>query len=296
VTYSIVARDPETGALGVGVQSHFFGVGAVVPWLEEGLGAVATQAFAEPRYGARVLALLRSGATAPEALAGAVAADGGPAQRQVAVVDAEGRAAAHTGASCIRACGDRQRGPVSVQGNMLVADAAWSSMLEAYEAALADGLPLAERLLVALEAAEANGGDLRGRQAAAVRVVGPGATDLRVDDHADPLGELRRLLALWRGVDVLGQAEALAVAGQLEEAEALFAAAQDAFGANLEPTFWAGALLAALGRPDAAAPSLRSVAADHGGWVELLRRLPASGVVPVTDAQVAAALEAAGLS
>ena len=202
MTYSIVARDPETGELGVAVQTRAFAVGNAVPWASSQVGAVATQSFTERSYGPLALELLRIGRTPADALAGLVAADPQQAVRQVAVVDSQGRSAAHTGDLCIPEAGHRTGNGFSVQANMMRSAEVWPAMTEAYTAATGS---LAQRLLAALDAAEAAGGDFRGRQAAAMLVV-QGKTagrpwdehviDVRVDDHDDPLGELRRLVEL----------------------------------------------------------------------------------------------------
>ncbi len=200
MTYSIVARDPETGQLGVAVQTGTFGVGTVVPWAEAGVGAVATQSITDPSYGPFGLELMKAGRSAEEALAGLVAADAKQRFRQVGVVDSEGRAAAHTGDGCIRECGHLLGDGFTVQANMMAQATVWPAMAAAYEGASGS---LARRLLAALEAAEAEGGDFRGPQSAAILVVQADPTgfpwkgrvsNLRVDDHVDPLGELRRLL------------------------------------------------------------------------------------------------------
>jgi len=199
VTYSIVARDPETGELGVAVQSRAFNTGAVVPWGEPGVGVVATQSYTEASYGPLGLELLRGGKSPEEALAELVAADDDSAYRQVAILDAEGRVAVHVGEACIPAAGFVSGAGFSAQANMVDSERVWESMAEAFESS--EG-PLADRLLEALDAAEAAGGDWRGRQAGGILVVGSEGkpwereVDLRVDDHADPLGELRRLLRL----------------------------------------------------------------------------------------------------
>ena len=200
MTYSIVARDPDTGELGVAVQTGTFGVGTGVPWAEAGVGAVATQSITEHSYGPFGLDLMKAGRSAAEALAGLVASDAGQRFRQVGMVDAKGSAAAHTGDGCIRDCGHRVGDGFTVQANMMAQDTVWDAMAAAYEAATGT---LARRLLAALDAAEAEGGDFRGVQSAAILVVKGEATgfpwngrvsNLRVDDHDDPLGELRRLL------------------------------------------------------------------------------------------------------
>ena len=203
-TYSIVARDPATGELGVAVQSHWFSVGSVVTWAEPGVGAVATQSFVEVSYGPLGLELMQAGKTAEQALAALLAADPHPQVRQVAMVDRHGNVAAHTGDSCIAAAGHQTGEQYSVQANLMERDTVWGAMARAYESAEGD---LAERLMASLEAAEAEGGDIRGRQSAAILVVpaaGEGrpwretVVDLRVEDHPRPLAELRRLLRVHR--------------------------------------------------------------------------------------------------
>jgi uncharacterized Ntn-hydrolase superfamily protein len=200
MTYSIAARDAETGELGVAVQTGTFGVGRGVPWAEAGLGAVATQSHTERGYGHFGLELMKSGRSAAEALAGLVAADPDERMRQVGMVDAQGRSAAHTGAGCIRECGHLTDDGFTVQANMMGRDTVWEAMAASYKSA--EGT-LARRLLSALEAAEVEGGDFRGAQSAALLVVEAEPTgftwkgrvsDLRGDDHVDPVGELRRLL------------------------------------------------------------------------------------------------------
>ena len=203
MTYSLVAWDPEGKELGVAVQSRAFNTGAACAWAVPGVGAVATQSFTERGYGPRGLASMQSGKPPREALDELLAEDELRAVRQVAFVDREGRTAAHTGAGCIPHCGDLQGAGVSVQGNMLRSPEVWPAMADAFTAAPG---PLAERLLAALDAAEAAGGDFRGRQAAGLVVVtGEDAPahervfDLRVDDHPEPLAELRRLQRMAAG-------------------------------------------------------------------------------------------------
>ena len=199
MTYSIVGRDPGTGELGVAVQSRAFNTGAVVPWGAPGIGVVATQSYTEPAYGALGLDLLRAGKSPEQALAALVAADDEPEYRQVAILDAEGRVAVHVGEACIPAAGFSSGDGFSAQANMVASERVWESMAEAFEGS--EGA-LAERLLSALDAAEAAGGDWRGRQAGGILIVAAEGkpwereVDLRVDDHPDPLAELRRLLRL----------------------------------------------------------------------------------------------------
>jgi uncharacterized Ntn-hydrolase superfamily protein len=213
-TFSIVARDPATGEMGVAVQSHWFSVGSNVAWAEAGVGAVATQSFIDPSYGRGGLELMRGGASAEEALKTLLARDEGRDVRQVAMVDARGRVAAHTGAKCIEAAGDRVGKDYSVQANLMSNGRVWPAMASAFESARGD---LADRMLAALDAAQAAGGDIRGRQSAALVVVKAESTgkpwadrvfDLRVDDSAEPLKELRRLVRLQRAYNHMNAGDA----------------------------------------------------------------------------------------
>jgi uncharacterized Ntn-hydrolase superfamily protein len=192
-TYSIVARDPATGEIGVAVQSHWFSVGAVVPWVEAEVGGVATQSIADPSYGKLSLDLMRAGKSAPQALSALLASDQGRELRQVAMIDAQGRVAAHTGELNIPAAGHQTGENYSVQANLMLNDRVWPAMADAFESAEGD---LAERMMQALEAAQAVGGDIRGEQSAALVVVAGRNTgqpwsdrrfDLRVEDSSEPL-------------------------------------------------------------------------------------------------------------
>lgn len=286
MTYSIVARDASTGELGCAVQSHFFSVGPIVPWVEAGVGAVATQAQVEVSYGPRGLERLRAGEPPSAALAALVAADGKAEYRQVAMVDARGRVATHTGAMCIREAGHRQGDGVSVQANMMVRDTVPDAMLRAYENASGD---LTDRLLAALDAAEAEGGDIRGRQSAAIVVVTGEPSrepwrgrrvDLRVEDHPEPLAELRRLVGMRRAYDAVDRAEQAGLRGDLAVATAEYAKAEAASVGNVEPAFWFGVGVAMSGDVERARKVLAAPFAAHDGWKELLRRLPAAGMFP----------------
>jgi uncharacterized Ntn-hydrolase superfamily protein len=303
MTYSIVARDPETGALGIGVQSHYFDVGPVVPWAEAGVGAVATQSVVEVGYGPRGLDLMRQGIGAPDALVQLVAADELEVVRQVAMVDASGRVGVHTGGACVGAAGHQVGVEVSAQANMMVRDTVWGAMVDAYGAVDGD---LAARILAALDAAQAEGGDARGQQSAALLVVDGNRTetpwehvlfDLRVDDSPQPLVDLRRLVDYARafrlvtGVFESGLLFAPAIdesmKSALEDALADLEAAQAVVGDNREPTFWQGVLLAKAGRADEARDRVRRARETNDQWPAFLRRLPASGLLPDDEALIA---------
>jgi uncharacterized Ntn-hydrolase superfamily protein len=287
-TYSIVARDPKTGELGVAVQSHWFSVGSIVTWAEAGVGSVATQSFVDPAYGPRALELLKRGIPAAEALAQLVAADAQRDVRQVAVVDARGRVAAHTGAKAIAAAGQHVGAQYSVQANLMANAQVWPAMAAAYERATGD---LADRLLAALDAAEAVGGDIRGRQSAAILVVRPASSgkpwagadrlfDLRVDDHSAPLVELRRLVRLQRAYNRANRGDELMSEQKVEEALKEYAAAAEIAPEIVELPFWHAVTLASIGREADAAPIFRAVFAKEPAWAELVPRLPASGLLP----------------
>ena len=271
------------------MQSHYFSVGSIVSWAEPGVGAVATQSIVEPAYGPRGLGQLRRGASAPDALRRLLGDDVQAEVRQVAIVDNHGRVAVHTGARCIREAGHRLADGVSAQANMMERPTVPGAMLEAFHASEAD---LAGRLLAALEAAELEGGDIRGRQSAAVVVVAPRASgqpmqdrpvDLRVDDHPDPVAELRRLAGLNASYARVEAGDELAAAGDLEGALAEYAAAHAEQPNNAELAFWHGVTLAANGREAEARELLERAYAEGEGWRELLRRLPASGLFPDDD-------------
>lgn len=290
-TYSIVALDPETKQLGVAVQSHYFAVGPVVPWAEAGVGAVATQSFVEVSYGPLGLALMRAGKTPQQALQALLAADTRTEVRQVAMVDINGNVATHTGAKCIQAAGHRTGDGYSVQANLMRNDTVWGAMAEAFEAAQGD---LAERLMVALEAAEAEGGDIRGKQSAALLVVTGEPTgrswsdrlfDLRVDDNPLPLKELRRILAIARAYQHADRAETALVTGSPDEALAakefdLAVQFMPDLDANPEVLFWHAVALAKAHKVDAALPIFKRVFATDPSWRELLPRLVPAGLFP----------------
>ena len=289
MTYSIVARDPDTGELGVAVQSHWFSVGSIVTWARPGIGAVATQANAEVSYGPRALSLLAQGVAAPDALERLVAVDPGGDSRQVAVVDTAGRAGVHTGPSCIAYAGHVTGDGVSCQANIMVSERVWPAMLAAFTAASGS---LTERLLSALEAAEREGGDLRGRQSAAILVVPaegePWRTRVavRVEDHPEPLRELRRLVALNDAYALAGSADELLNQGHRGEAARLFLQASEQAPGNHELLFWSGLGMAGAGDLDAGVARVREAIALQPAWRELLGRLP-TDLTPAAPAVLA---------
>lgn len=287
-TYSIVARDPETGELGVAVQTHQMCVGWVVPWMKPGLGALATQASANIKFGPLGLALLEEGIEPEQIIAALVASDPGADRRQVAVVDAQGRAAAHTGANCIQYASHHVGEGYTVQANMMTRSTVIPAMVEAFESATGD---LAARMMAALYAAQAEDGDIRGMQSAALKIVsGDRSTpawdviyDLRVDEHERPLDELARLVRLRRAAVVDERGHEALMAGKREEALALWQQAREIAPEMEEIPFWQAMNLAdELQDYDGAAAVLRPVFERdprRDEWVDLIRRLEACGML-----------------
>ncbi len=294
-TYSIVARDPDSGELGVAVQSHWFSVGPLVPWAEPGVGAVATQSFVDPAYGPLGLELMRAGKTAPQALAALVAADEHPEVRQVAMVDAAGNVGVHTGDGAIRAAGHRTGPGYSVQANLMLSETVPAAMARAYEATDGD---LTERLVAALEAAQAEGGDIRGKQSAAILVVsgerasGPWegrVVELRVEDHPEPVQELRRLVTLSRAYARMNAGDEALARGDVEAALTEYAAAEAMVpdeASNGEMAFWHAVTLVGLDRAEESMPLFRRAFAQDGNWRELIPRLVEADQFPDDPALV----------
>ncbi len=278
-TYSIVARDPDTGELGAAVQSHWFAVGAVVIHAEAEVGAVATQAFVDPSYGPLGLDLMRAGRSAPEALAGLLLADQGRELRQVAMVDAQGRAAAHTGTKTLAEAGHIIGAQFTVEANMMLNVTVPEAMARAFQAAKGD---LAHRMLAALDAAEAEGGDVRGKQSAALIMVRGKSSrrpwadklfDLRVDDHPEPLPELRRLVDVQRAYTARENAEAAFASKDIETGDREYQRAQSLSPNNVEFSFWHGLAMLRSGRIDDAIRILRPVFARDRNWATLATRM-----------------------
>lgn len=293
MTYSIVARCRESGRLGVAVQTHQFGVGRLVPWLEAGVGAVATQANVNTAFGPEGLDRLRAGESPEAALQAMLAADDGAAHRQVGIVDSTGRAAAHTGDRCIAEASHVVGDGFTTHANMMLAPGVAEEMATVFEGTSG---PLWERLLASLDAAEGLGGDIRGRQSAALVVVEaePGASmmldrpiDVRVDDHVEPLVELRRLAAVSNAYATLERTESAFAAGQVDEGFDMLDRTRREFPSNREFAFWHAVELATHERPDEARAALAVALDGEPGarWSELLRRLPATGMIDsaITD-------------
>ena len=295
MTYSIVARDMETGQFGVAVQSHYFQVGPVVPWALAGVGAVATQSRVNVSYGPLGLDYLKAGYTAEQTLKALTAADASPELRQCAIVDAAGNVAAHTGVKCIPAAGHVVGDGFSCQANLMEKDTVWGAMAKAY---VSTDAPLAERMLAALDAAEAEGGDIRGKQSAAMLVVSGKPTgrywedriiDLRVEDSAEPLAELRRLLRIKRAYQTSSEADRVAATGDL-----MAAAKMLVDGCKLAPEmeelgFWAGLSLAEAGDVEGGCQLIGRAVQKDRRWIETLRRLVA---VDRLTAELASSIEA----
>ncbi len=286
MTFSIVARDPDTGALGVAVHSHAFSVGSIVPWVEAGVGAVATQSLPLLEAGPRGLALLGEGATAREVLDTLAGQDDAFASRQIGIVGADGSSASHTGEGCIPVAAHHVGEGLAVQGNILATDDVVPAMVQAFTGGTGD---LQDRLLAALDAAQAAGGDLRGQQSAAlVTVAGARSapvsqqqrTQLHVDDHATPLIELRRLLGLRRAYDRLEEADELVAAGQVAAAVSAYGDAVDLAPDVPELQFWAAVSMFTAGVEDDARARFRELVAHEPHWRDVLDRLAASTLFP----------------
>lgn len=298
-TYSIVARDPDTGELGVAVQSHWFSVGPIVAWAEAGVGAVATQSFVDPSYGKNGLDLMRAGKSAPDTLKELLAKDEAREVRQVAMIDAQGRVDAWTGKNDIEAAGHIVGKNFSVQANLMLNDTVWAAMARAFENTKGD---LAERMLAALDAAQAAGGDIRGRQSAALIVVTGKPTgqawkdrtfDLRVDDSPEPLRELRRLVRLQRAYNHMNAGDLAVEKKDNEGALREYSAAEKLVPDNAEMIYWHAVALVNMGRVDESLPLFRKVFAMDRNWVTLTPRLPKAGLLP-NDPKIIARIVAVG--
>ncbi len=291
-TFSIVARDSVTGEIGVAVQSHWFSVGSLVTWAEAGVGAVATQSFVDPAYGPLGLDLMRAGKTANQALSGLLASDPGREVRQVAMIDVQGNVAAHTGSKCIPGAGHIVGRNYSVQANLMLNDKVWPAMSKAFENAKGD---LADRMLAALDAAQSVGGDIRGRQSAAILIVKGKSTgrpwadrvmELRVEDNPEPLRELRRLVNLHRAYDHMNNGDLAVEHNDVTGALREYGAAEAMFPDNLEMKFWHAVALVNVGRTDESLPLFKEIFSKDKNWALLIPRLPGVGQLTADDATV----------
>lgn len=287
-TYSIVARDTETGEMAVGVQSHWFSVGTAVSWGESGVGVVATQSFTNKSFGLRGLKLLKEGKTAQEALDILLSSDEGEAFRQVAILDNKGNVATHTGSKNIKFAGHRQGDNFSVQANMMLTDKVWPAMALAYEKN--KDLPLAERVIATLKAAQDAGGDIRGKQSAALLVVKGQPVenewedpliDLRVDDNPAPLQDLERLLKVYRAYQHMNNGDLAVEKNDMAAAMKEYSTAEGMFPDNFEMKYWKAVTLANNGDYKTA-KSIFKIVFDHDqNWKELTKRLPEVGLLNV---------------
>ncbi|HEY0060341.1 MAG TPA: DUF1028 domain-containing protein, partial [Flavisolibacter sp.] len=291
--YSIVARDSITGELGVAVQSHWFSVGTTVSWAEAGVGAIATQSFVNKSFGPRGLDLLRSGLTAQQALDRLLANDEGREVRQVAIVDTAGRVAVHTGNKCVDYASHVKGASFSVQSNMMLTSSVPGSMAKAFESS--KGKALADRLLLALAAAEKEGGDIRGRQSAALLIVparskgepwNERTIDLRVDDHPAPVKELRRLYTVHTAYEHMNRGDLAVEKGDMEGAMKEYNAAMKLFPQNLEMQYWTAITLANNKQGGKARPLLKTIFQKDPNWRELTRRLPKVNLLTVSEAEL----------
>jgi len=285
-TYSIVAYDPETGQLGVAVQSHWFSVGSIVPWVEAEVGAVATQSFVEVSYGPLGLELMRAGKSAEEALSALLKADRNESVRQVAMIDSKGRVAVHTGSKCIPEAGHYTGKYYSCQANLMLKNTVWKAMAYAFENTKGE---LVDRLMSALEAGEKEGGDIRGRQSAAIIVVKGKSSgvwwrdriyDLRVEDHPEPLKELKRLIKLAKAYNFMNAGDEYLAQNKIEEALKEYTKGMELYPENPEMIFWPAVTLTSIGRVEESLPLFKKVFSMDYNWAVLLPRLAKVGQFP----------------
>ncbi|MBN1109738.1 MAG: DUF1028 domain-containing protein [Methanomassiliicoccales archaeon] len=291
-TYSIIARDERTGEIGIGVQSHWFSVGTDVPWALAGLGAVVTQSFTNPAFGPEGLRLLSDGRSPKEAVETMVSNDEGRDFRQLALMDARGNAHAYTGRRCVAEAGHLCGDNYSVQANMMLNDSVWGAMADSFESS--DG-PIAERIMNSLEAAERAGGDVRGRQSAALVVVRGKSTgkiwrdrvvDLRVDDHREPLKELNRLLRVHRAYESMNAGDAAMEKGDMPSALEHYSQAETLYPENEEMVFWFAVGLANNGRFEESVPHFEQAFARNAHWKLMVPRLLPNGLLRMSQEQL----------
>jgi uncharacterized Ntn-hydrolase superfamily protein len=292
-TFSVVGRDAKTGDMAVAVQSHWFSVGTTVSWGEAGVGVVATQSFINKSFGLRGLALLKEGKTPQEALDALLENDPGKDVRQVAILDAKGRVATHTGKNCIDDAGHLNGEGFSVQANMMLNKNIVPAMEKAWKEN--SNLELAERMVAVLKAAQAAGGDIRGKQSAALIVVKAKATnepwndraiDIRVDDHAEPISELERILKTYRAYEHMNRGDLEVETGNMEKAMTEYRAAMTMFPDNLEMAYWTAITLASNKKVKEASAMLQKIYKKDPNWRELTRRLPKVGLLTVSPEEL----------
>lgn len=292
-TFSIVAMDENTGEMAAAVQSHWFSVGTIVIWGRSGVGVVATQSFVNPAYGPDGLALMEGGLGAEEALARLISKDEGRDYRQVAFLDSDGNSSAYTGKNCVTYAGHHQGTSYSVQANMMLTDRVVPAMADAFEEY--SNLPLAERLVEVLKAAQDAGGDIRGKQSAALIVVHPDpatnpwedkSVDLRVDDNDEPIAELERLLKVHRAYEHMNNGDLAIEKGDMQAALQEYGAAEKMFPGNLEMKYWKAVALANNGMVEESLPLFRAIFASDGNWREMTTRLPVSGLLTVSEKEL----------
>lgn len=288
-TYSIVARDTVTGEMGVAVQSHWFSVGTIVSWGEAGVGVIATQSMVNASFGPRGLELLKNGFTAKEALDSLIKSDEGRAFRQLAILDAKGNVAAYTGSKCIAEAGHIEGNQFSVQANMMLSNNVWPVMKETFENT--EGT-LAERLLATLDAAEAEGGDIRGKQSAALLIVKAESSgkvwedrliDIHIEDHSEPLKELRRIYNVHKAYEHMNAGDLAIEHGDMELAMQEYSAAQNMFPDNLEMKFWTAVTLANTGKVEESLPIFKEVFEGDINWKTLTSRLISNEMLTVSE-------------
>jgi uncharacterized Ntn-hydrolase superfamily protein len=291
-TYSIVARDPDTGEMGVAVQSHWFSVGSIVAWGEAGVGVVATQSFVNVSFGPRGLVLLKRGKTADQVVEALIASDDGRDVRQLAVLGVDGTVDAYTGKNCIPGAGHIVGDNYSVQANLMKNDKVWSAMAEAFENSTG---PLAERMVISLEAAQNVGGDIRGKQSASILIVKGESSgkvwedrliDLRVEDHPEPVKELKRLLRVFRAYEHMNKGDLAIEHGDMKLAMEEYSAAENMFPDNEEMKYWHAVTLVNNGDLNNALPLFRSVFLRNEDWIELTPRLVPIGLLMVSDEEL----------
>ena len=291
-TFSIVAHDPATGQIGVAVQSHWFSVGSAVSWAEAGVGAVATQSLTNKSFGPRGLQLLKEGKTPQEALDILIESDDGRDFRQAAIVDAQGRVAVYTGEKCIAEAGHIKKDGFSVQANMMLNNTVWDAMARTFEQKQG---PLAERMVAALKAGQAAGGDIRGQQSAALLVVNGEKTDqpwedrlleLRVEDHPDATSEIARLLNLHRAYEHMNSGDEAIEHSDVEIALEEYSAAMNMFPKNIEMKYWTAVSLANAGRINRALPLFRIVFYKDRTWIALTKRIVDNEILNVPESDL----------